>query len=66
MLKANFKCDFWIPHSKKYKGANFYEDWPYRTQVITISSDTENQNGGFLKKDPKVTQVSKADISGTV
>ena len=26
---------------KKYKNAHFHEDWPYRTQVITISIDTE-------------------------
>ena len=33
VLKANFKCDFWISYPKKYKGANFHEDWPYKTQV---------------------------------
>ena len=32
----------WIPHPKKYKGSNFHEDWPYRTQVIKILLDTEN------------------------
>ena len=42
VLKANFWCDLWIPHLKKYKGANFHEDWTYRTQVMTISLDTEN------------------------
>ena len=51
---------------KKYKGANLHEDWPYRTHVMTLSLDTENSNGGFLKKDPKITQISKANISGTV
>ena len=36
-----FSSDFWIPDPKKYKGVNFHEDWSYRTQVITISLDTE-------------------------
>ena len=29
-------------HSKKYKETNFHENWPYRTQVMTILLDTEN------------------------
>ena len=66
VLKSNFLCYFWILHPKKYKGANFYEEWPYRTQVITISLDTQFKMTDFLKKGPKITQISKADISGTV
>ena len=63
MLKANF----WIPSPKKYKGANFHEDWPNGTQVMTISSDTENSKWQISeKKDPKITQISKTDISGTI
>ena len=67
VLKVNFLCDFRIPHPKKYKGANFNEDWPYRTQVMTISLDTENSKWRISqKKCPKITQILKADILGTV
>ena len=49
-----------------HKGAHFHEDWPYRTQVMTISLDTENSKWWiFEKKSPKITQISKADISET-
>ena len=33
---------FQFLNSKKHKGANFHKDCPHRTQVITISLDTEN------------------------
>ena len=42
VLKANSWWNFWIPLPKKYKNENFHEDWPYRTQVMTISLDTDN------------------------
>ena len=57
VLKANFKCDFWISHSKKYIGANFHEDWFYRTQVMTISLDTENSKWRISEK--KVLKLPK-------
>ena len=50
VLKAKFYCDFWIPHPKKYKGANFHQDWPYRTHVMTISLDTENSKWRISEK----------------
>ena len=37
---------------KKYKGSNFHEDWLYRTQVITISLDTENSKWWIFEKRP--------------
>ena len=39
-----------IPHPKKYKGANFHEEWPYRTQVMTISLDVENSKWQVSEK----------------
>ena len=39
-----------IPHPKKYKGANFHEEWPYRTQVMTISLDVENSKWHVSEK----------------
>ena len=39
-----------IPHPKKYKGANFHEEWPYRTQVMTISLDVENSEWQVSEK----------------
>ena len=50
MLKANFQCHFWISHLKKYKGANFHEDWSYKAQVLTISLDTENSKWRISEK----------------
>ena len=35
---------------KKYKGASFHEDWPYRTQVITISLDMDNSKCQISEK----------------
>ena len=35
---------------KKYKGANFHKNWPYRTQVMTISLDTENSRWWISEK----------------
>ena len=46
-----------IPHPKEYKGANFHEDWLYRTQVITISLDTENSKQQISEK--KILKLSK-------
>ena len=41
-----------------YKGAHFHEDWPYRTEVMTISLDTENSKWWISeKKSPKTTQI---------
>ena len=59
---------FGFPTQKNYEDTNFHEDWPYRTQVITISFDTENSKWQISekKKGPKITQIAKVDISGTV
>ena len=56
VLKTTY-CDFWIPHPKKYKSANFHEDWLYRTQVMTISLDTENSKWRISEK--KVLKLPK-------
>ena len=60
------KAKYWILHPKKYKGANGHEDWPYRTQVITISLNAKNSKWWISKQCPKITQILKADILGTV
>ena len=39
-----------IFHPKKYKSANFHEDWSYRTQDMTISLDTENSKQWISEK----------------
>ena len=49
-----------FPTQKKYKGANFHEDWPYRTQAMKISFDTENSEWQIFKKGPKITQFQKS------
>ena len=51
-LKANFNVIFGFPTQKKYKGVNFHEDWSYRTQVMTISLDTENSKWQISEKRP--------------
>ena len=58
---------FVIPKPKTYEGSNFHEDWPYRTQVVTISLDTEDSKWWISgKKGPNITQISKANVSETV
>ena len=43
-----------------YKGANFHEYWPYRTQVMTISLDTENSKWQIWKKALKLPKFQKS------
>ena len=48
-LKVNCQCGFWISHQKS-TGTNFHEDWPYRTQVMTMSLDTKNSKWQISEK----------------
>ena len=57
----NFWCNFWIPLPKKYKGANFHENWPYRTQVMTISLDMDNSKWWISEE--KTLKLPKFKIS---
>ena len=61
VLKTNFWCNFWIPLPKKYKGENFHENWPYRTQVMTISLDTDNSKWWISEE--KTLKLPKFQIS---
>ena len=48
---------------KKYKGASFHEDWPYRTQVITISLDMDNSKWQISEKKALKLPKSQKPIS---